>query len=73
MVSEEYDKFPKVGLDFIQKVSMFDEIKFNNDLHRIRFIELSGEPDNNFMLLAIDGTIYKYNIATKECVLQFKS
>jgi hypothetical protein len=52
---------------------LFDEIKFNNDLHRIRFIELSGKPQNNFMVLAIDGSIYKYDLASKELIQYFKS
>lgn len=51
--------------DFI-KIGIFDEIKFSNDLHRIRYISLSSEIEHNYMMLAIDGTVYKYDLATKE-------
>lgn len=73
LVQERYRRYPIIGLDFIQKVSMFDEIKFSNDLHRIRFIELSSLPENNFVVLAIDGTVYKYDLASKELIQSFKS
>lgn len=35
-------------------------------MHKIKFLELSAEVENNFMLLAIDGVIYKYDLASKE-------
>ncbi len=61
------------GLDSLQKIGTFDEIKFSNDLHRIRFLQMSSQLDNNFMLLTIDGTVYKYDLATKDLLFSFKS
>ena len=66
-------KSERTGLDSIQKVGTFDEIKFTNDLHRIRFVQLSSELDTSFMLITIDGTVYKYDLATKELLFSFKS
>jgi hypothetical protein len=70
---EQISICPKVTIDQIERISIFDEIKFSNDLHRIKFIELSSEVENNFMMLAIDGTIYKYDLASKELLFSFKS
>lgn len=57
---------PIVGVNDFIKIGIFDEIKFSNDLHRIRYISLSSEIEHNYMMLAIDGTVYKYDLATKE-------
>jgi len=48
------------------RIGIFDEINFTNDLHKIKFVSLSSEMENNYMMLAIDGTVYKYDLATKE-------
>lgn len=61
------------GLDSIHKVGQFDDIKFSNDLHRIRFIQLSSEIDNNFMLITIDGTVFRHDLATREVQFSFKT
>ena len=54
-------------------MAILDNIKFVNDLHRIKFIELASDVNNNFMILAIDGSIYKYDLATKELLFSFKT
>jgi hypothetical protein len=54
-------------------VAIFDNIKFANDLHRIKFLDLASDINNNYMMLAIDGTIYKYDLATKELLFSFKT
>lgn len=64
---------PIIGVDDFVKIGMFDEIKFANDLHRIKYISLSSEMENNYMMLAIDGTVYKYDLATKEMLFSFKT
>lgn len=61
------------GISKIKKIGIFDEIKFNCDMHRIRFVSMSSEIDNNYMMVAIDGTVYKYDIATKEMLFSFKT
>ena len=61
------------GLESIQKVNIFDEIKFSNDLHRIRYIQISSEIENNYMLITIDGSVYKYDLATRELLFSFKT
>ena len=59
-------------IDFV-KIGIFDEIKFTNDLHKIKYISLSSEYENNYMMLAIDGTVYKYDLATREMLFSFKT
>ena len=73
LLQESNPQYKLQEVEYIQKIAVFDEIKFMNDLHRIRFLELSSQPKNNFMLIAIDGTVYQYNLGTKELVMQFKS
>lgn len=62
-----------ISLDYVQKTGIFDELKFNTDINKIKFIELSHEIDNNFVILAVDGTVYKYDLATREMVYSFKT
>ena len=64
---------PVTEVDSIQKVAVFDEIKFTNDMNKIRFLELAEEVENNYMLLSIDGTIFKYDLASKELLFSFKT
>jgi hypothetical protein len=64
---------PIVGVESIKKIGIFDELKFTNDLHRIRFISISSELLNNYMIIAVDGTVYKYDISTKEMLFSFKT
>ena len=52
---------------------VFNEIKFSNDLHKIRNISLPSDPGNNYMLFSIDGVIHKYDISTKEMLFSFKA
>lgn len=61
------------GIESIQRLAIFDNLKFTNDLHRIKFLELASDINNNYMILAIDGTIYKYDLASKELLFQFKT
>jgi len=64
---------PVKGVEGFSKIGVFDEIKFSNDLHRIKFVCLSSEMENNYMMIAIDGTVYKYDLATKEMLFSFKT
>lgn len=73
LMQHQIKECPIVGVKEFVKIGIFDEIKFTNDLHRIKFVSLSSEMENNYMMLAIDGTIYKYDLATKEMLFQFKS
>jgi len=61
------------GLDSLHKVGVFEDIKFSNDLHRIRFIQVSSEIDSNFLLVTVDGTVFKYDLATRELLFSFKT
>lgn len=36
-------------------------------------MELANEPDNNFVMFAVDGTVYKYDLALREMILSFKT
>lgn len=42
-------------------------------MHKIRNIALPSTPDNNYLLLSIDGVIHKYDISTKEMIFSFKA
>lgn len=52
---------------------VFNEIKFSNDLNKIRNVCLPSNPDSNYLLLSIDGVIHKYDISTKELLFSFKA
>lgn len=64
---------PIIGVEQFQRIGIFDEIKFTNDMHRIKFICLPSEMENNYMMIAIDGSVYKYDLATKEMLFSFKT
>jgi hypothetical protein len=34
---------------------------------------VSSEVDNNFMLITIDGSVYKYDLATRDLLFSFKT
>ena len=42
MMNQIAAKFEVTGLDSIVKIGNFDEIKFSNDLHRIKYIQISS-------------------------------
>mmetsp|Transcript_10620 Transcript_10620/g.10705 ORF Transcript_10620/g.10705 Transcript_10620/m.10705 type:complete len:218 (-) Transcript_10620:541-1194(-) len=70
------EKIPEAELqsiERIQKIAIFDNIKFANDLHKIRFMELASDIENHFLILAIDGIVYKYDLVTKDVLFQFKT
>ena len=56
----------RVGVADLKKLTVYDDLKFSNDLHKIKYIDISSEIGNNFMLIAIDGVIYKYDLASHE-------
>jgi hypothetical protein len=66
LMSESIPDSNIINLEEIQRISLFDELQFSNDLNKIKFLELSQEIKDNFMVLAIDGTVHKYDIASKE-------
>lgn len=57
----------------LKKLTVYDDIKFSNDLHKIKYIDVGSSIANNFMLISIDGTIYKYDLASHELLYQFKA
>lgn len=57
----------------LSKVCIFDELVFTNDLHKIKFVELPKDINANFMVLAVDGIIYKYDLSTKDNLYSFKT
>ena len=63
----------RIDIIKLHKTMKFNEIKFSNDLHKIRNISLPCNPDNNYMLFSIDGVIHKYDISTKEMLFSFKA
>ena len=34
---------------------------------------MSGEPHRNFFLIAMEGTVFKYDLVSRELLFQFKS
>lgn len=73
LMMHEIPSCPIIGVSEFVKIGIFDEIKFTNDLHKIKFVCLSSEMENNYMMLAIDGTVYKYDLASKEMLFSFKT
>lgn len=47
----------RCGVNDIKRLMVYDELKFSNDLHKIKFIDTGSEITNNFMLIAIDGVV----------------
>jgi len=66
-------EWDRIDIIKMHKTMVFNEIKFSNDLHKIRNICLPSNPDNNYLLLSIDGVIHKYDISTKELLFSFKA
>ena len=66
-------KWERTDIVRLHRTMVFNEIKFSNDLHKIRNISLPSNPDNNYLLLSIDGVIHKYDISTKELMFSFKA
>lgn len=64
---------PRVAIKDIHRVLVFDEIKFSNDLHKIKHIIVTSNSRHNFILLSIDGAVYKFDIGTKELIFSFKA
>ena len=48
-------------------------MKFTNDMNRVRFISLSSEREHNYMMISIDGVVYKYDLSSKEMLFSFKT
>ena len=48
-------------------------MKFSNDMNRLRFISLSSEREHNYMMISIDGVVYKYDLSSKEMLFSFKT
>lgn len=70
---EDDDKCERTDIIKIHRTMVFNEIKFSNDLTKIRHISLPSNPDNNYLLLSIDGVIHKYDVSTKELLFSFKA
>ena len=67
--NENWDE--RMNLERLHKISSFNEIKFTNDLHKVRHIQLSSLSDHHQMLLTLDGAIHKYHLADKELIYRF--
>lgn len=70
---QDEKEWERIDIIKLHKTMVFNEIKFSNDLHKIRNISLPSNPSNNYLLLSIDGVIYKYDISTKELLFSFKA
>lgn len=66
-------KWDRTGIVKLHRTMVFNEIKFSNDLNKIRNVWLPSDPDSNYLLLSIDGVIHKYDISTKELLFSFKA
>ena len=62
-----------MGFECIERIGIFDEMKFSNDMNRLRFISLSSEREHNYMMISIDGVVYKYDLSSKEMLFSFKT
>jgi len=52
---------------------VFNEIKFANDLHKIRNIKIASKVENNFILVSIDGAVHKFDLHSKELDYKFQA
>ena len=66
-------KWERTDIIKLHRTMVFNEIKFSNDLNKIRNVCLPSNPDSNYLLLSIDGVIHKYDISTKELLFSFKA
>lgn len=70
---QDEEECERIDILKLHRTMVFNEIKFSNDMHKIRNIALPYNPKNNYLLLSIDGVIHKYDIATKEMLFSFKA
>jgi len=64
-----HQKAPTVitAIDTMRRVEIFDdELRFNSNKSKIDFVQLSSIAQKNFMLIAMDGIVYKYDLVTRE-------
>ena len=70
---QEDTKWERTNIVRLHRIMVFNEINFSNDMHKIRNISLPSNPDNNYLLLSIDGVIHKYDTSSKELLFSFKA
>jgi len=67
LLSEVIESTPIIGINQLQRIDVIeDEIKFSSNYSVISYCQISSEPHTNFVLVAIEGSIFKYDIITKE-------
>ena len=55
-----------------KRIEMYDdELHFATPESRIDDVAMSSVPQRNFFLIAMDGLVYKYDLASKELLFQF--
>lgn len=50
-----------------------DELTYAGVESSIDLVQMSSEPHRNFLLVAMDNTVYKYDLVSKELLFQFKT
>ena len=65
---------PVVNFVDTKHIETYDnEFQYNSDDTVIDLVQMSSEPHRNFLLVAMDNTVYKYDLVTKKLLFQFKT
>ncbi len=71
---EELKETPLKSFFDTKRILMYDdELYFPNDKAVIEKVQMSSEPNRNFMLVQINSIIYKYDLITKELLFKWKT
>ena len=65
---------PIKGVSNIIKLQRFQQELFEKGKYReVRLMQLTSQIPMNYMFLAIEGKVYKYDLVSKECLFEFNT
>jgi len=64
---------PVTGVEKLQKMASFEDLNISGSLGKVRFIQVASELENNFMIAAIEGVVYRYSLTSREEEFSFKT
>jgi len=72
--NDTLEKCPIEGVDNYKRIEVFDdELTYISQNSIISMVQISSEPSRHFFLIAMDGTVFKYDLVTKGLMFSFKS
>ena len=71
---DPFAKCPLNNVDSLKRIEIYDdELTFVSRDSKIDMCVISSEVHRNFFLIAMEGTVFKYDLVSKELLFQFKT